>query len=64
VAVQGRIKVKNRAHPAMERVIKLATTAYGLLPRDVFISVATATPGNLEPDKWRGRYHSQTQSLF
>jgi hypothetical protein len=32
---------------------KLATIAYGLLPRDVFISVAPTTPGNLEPDEWR-----------
>jgi hypothetical protein len=31
---------------------KLATIAYGLLPRDVFISVAPATPGNLAPEEW------------
>jgi hypothetical protein len=32
---------------------KLAQIAYGLPPRDVFISVAPTTPGNLEPDEWR-----------
>jgi hypothetical protein len=26
--------------------------AYGLLPRDVFISVEQRTPGNLDPDEW------------
>jgi Family of unknown function (DUF5681) len=31
---------------------KLATIAYGLLPRDVFISVAPSTPGNLAPEEW------------
>jgi hypothetical protein len=31
---------------------KLATIAYGLLPRDVFISVAPAAPGNLAPEDW------------
>ena len=31
---------------------KLAQIAYGLLPRDVFISVEQRTPGNLEPDEW------------
>lgn len=31
---------------------KLASIAYGLLPRDVFISVETKTPGNLAPDEW------------
>ena len=31
---------------------KLATIAYGLLPRDVFISVEQKTPGNLEPEAW------------
>jgi hypothetical protein len=29
---------------------KLATIAYGLLPKDVFISVEQKTPGNLEPE--------------
>ena len=29
---------------------KLATIAYGLLPRDVFISVEQKAPGNLEPE--------------
>ena len=32
---------------------KLAQIAYGLLPRDVFISVEQRTPGNLDPDEWR-----------
>ena len=31
---------------------KLAQIAYGLLPRDVFISVEQRAPGNLDPDKW------------
>jgi hypothetical protein len=31
---------------------KLATIAYGLLPRDMFISVEQKTPGNLEPEAW------------
>jgi hypothetical protein len=31
---------------------KLAQIAYGLLPRDVFISVEQRTPGNLEPSEW------------
>ena len=31
---------------------KLATIAYGLLPKDVFISVEQKTPGNLEPEAW------------
>jgi hypothetical protein len=31
---------------------KLASIAYGLLPRDVFISVEQRTPGNLDPDEW------------
>jgi hypothetical protein len=31
---------------------KLATIAYGLLRRDVFISVEQKTPGNLEPEAW------------
>jgi hypothetical protein len=32
---------------------KLATIAYGLLPRDLMISVEAKTPGNLEPQEWR-----------
>jgi hypothetical protein len=32
---------------------KLATMAYGLLPRDLMISVESRTPGNLDPDEWR-----------
>ena len=32
--------------------VKLAQIAYGLLPRDVFISVEQRTPGNLDPDEW------------
>ena len=31
---------------------KLAQIAYGLLPRDVFISVEQRTPGNLDPNEW------------
>jgi hypothetical protein len=31
---------------------KLAQIAYGLLPRDVFLSVEQRTPGNLDPDEW------------
>jgi hypothetical protein len=31
---------------------KLAQIAYGLLPRDIFISVEQRTPGNLDPDEW------------
>lgn len=31
---------------------KLAQIAYGLLPRDVFISVEQRAPGNLEPNEW------------
>jgi hypothetical protein len=32
---------------------KLATIAYGLLPRDVFVKVEDQrTPGNLEPEAW------------
>jgi hypothetical protein len=31
---------------------KLAQIAYGLLPRDVFISVEQRTPGNVDPDEW------------
>ena len=31
---------------------KLATIAYGLLPRDVFVSVSQSAPGNLEPEAW------------
>ena len=33
---------------------KLATIAYGLLPRDLMISVEAKTPGNLEPAEWGG----------
>jgi hypothetical protein len=31
---------------------KLAQIAYGLLPRDDFISVEQRTPRNLDPDEW------------
>src|SRR6476660_2340217 len=37
---------------AIEDPSKLAQIAYGLLPRDVFISVEQRTPGNLDPDEW------------
>ena len=30
---------------------KLAQIAYGLLPRDIFISMEQRTPGNLDPDE-------------
>ena len=33
-------------------VCQVAQIAYGLLPRDVFISVEQRTPGNLDPDEW------------
>ena len=38
---------------AVTEPAKLAQIAYGLLPRDVFISVESRTPGNLDPDEWR-----------
>ena len=31
---------------------KLATIAYGLLHRDVFVTVQQQTPGGLEPEAW------------
>jgi hypothetical protein len=31
---------------------KLPQIDYGLLPRDIFISVEQRTPGNLDPDEW------------
>jgi hypothetical protein len=31
---------------------KLTQIAYGLVPKDIFLSVAPATPGNLEPEQW------------
>jgi hypothetical protein len=37
---------------AVTEPAKLAQIAYGLLPRDVFISVEQRTPGNLDPDEW------------
>ena len=37
---------------AIEDPGKLAQIAYGLLPRDVFISVEQRTLGNLDPDEW------------
>jgi hypothetical protein len=37
---------------AMTEPGKLAQIAYGLLPRDVFISVEQLAPGNLEPSEW------------
>jgi hypothetical protein len=41
------------ARLAIEEPGKLAQIAYGLLPKDVFISVEQRTPGFLDPDKWR-----------
>lgn len=48
---------ENHGQSVLERLAitdpgKLAQIAYGLLPRDVFISVEQRTPGNLEPDEW------------
>jgi hypothetical protein len=37
---------------AKEEPGKLATIAYGLLPKDVFVSVEQRTPGNLDPEAW------------
>jgi hypothetical protein len=37
---------------AIEDLGKLAHIAYGLLPRDVFISVEQRTPSNLDTDEW------------
>lgn len=31
---------------------KLATIAYGLLPRDVFVQVQTSGPGNIDANAW------------
>ena len=33
-------------------VCQVAQIAYGLLPRDVLISVEQRTPGNLDADEW------------
>jgi Family of unknown function (DUF5681) len=38
---------------AVEEPAKLATIAYGLVPRDIFLNVAQAAPGGLEPDEWK-----------
>lgn len=32
---------------------KLASIAYGLLPKDIFIAVQQTAPGSLDPDEWR-----------
>jgi len=32
---------------------KLASIAYGLLPKDVFISVEQKAPGNVDPESWQ-----------
>lgn len=37
---------------ASEEPGKLATIAFGLLPRDVFVQVAQAAPGGLSPEEW------------
>ncbi|MGY4296133.1 hypothetical protein ACVWXN_004228 [Bradyrhizobium sp. i1.4.4] len=34
---------------AIEEPAKLATIAYGLVPKDIFLNVAQAAPGGLEP---------------
>ncbi len=37
---------------AMTEPGKLATIAFGLLPRDVFVSVQQQAPGNLDAESW------------
>ena len=37
---------------ASEEPAKLATIAYGLVPKDIFLNVAQSAPGGLEPDEW------------
>jgi hypothetical protein len=37
---------------AVEEPANLATIAYGLVPKDIFLNVAQAAPGGLEPDEW------------
>jgi len=37
---------------ALEDPSKFATIAFGLLPRDVFVKVEQAAPGNLTPEEW------------
>jgi hypothetical protein len=37
---------------ALEDPGKFATIAFGLLPRDVFVSVQQQAPGNLTPEEW------------
>jgi hypothetical protein len=37
---------------ALEDPGKFATIAFGLLPKDVFVSVAQAAPGGLNPEEW------------
>ncbi|MDA9437250.1 DUF5681 domain-containing protein [Bradyrhizobium sp. CCBAU 51627] len=37
---------------AIEEPAKLATIAYGLVPKDIFLNVAQTAPGGLEPDEW------------
>ena len=37
---------------AVDDPAKLATIAFGILPKDVLISVEQKTPGNLEPEAW------------
>jgi hypothetical protein len=43
---------QNCQAPGGQDPATLAKIAYGLLPRDVFISVEQRTPGNLDPDEW------------
>ena len=50
--VSSRQKISERLLQDLAEVRKLATIAYGLLPKDVFISVEQKTPGNLEPEAW------------
>jgi hypothetical protein len=37
---------------AIDDPASLAKIAYGLLPRDIFVTVQDRLPGNLEPDEW------------
>jgi hypothetical protein len=40
------------ARLAVDEPGKLASIAYGLLPKDIFISVEQKTPAGLDPDDW------------
>jgi len=40
-------------HLACNEPAKFAQIAYGLVPKDVFLSVAQQPPGNLSPESWQ-----------